>query len=173
MRLEIYMNTAILLIGGNLGDRTGNLRKAVQLIAETAGEVVKTSALYQTAPWGAVDQPDYLNQGLEIRTEMDALTLLHTLLEIERKIGRIRQEKWGSRVIDIDLIFFNDSILALPDLKLPHPRMHLRQFVLVPLQEIIPDYVHPVFQQTVSELAASCQDTLPAIRLNTQDQCDF
>ncbi len=164
MRLEIYMNTAILLIGGNLGDRTGNLQKAVQLIAQTAGEVVQTSALYQTAPWGAVDQPDYLNQGVEIRTSLDALTLLHTLLEIERKIGRIRQEKWGARVIDIDLIFFNDSIHSLPELKVPHPRMHLRQFVLVPLMEIIPDYMHPVLHKTVRELAASCPDTLPANR---------
>ncbi|WP_209861196.1 2-amino-4-hydroxy-6-hydroxymethyldihydropteridine diphosphokinase [Chitinophaga sp. OAE865] len=158
------MNTAILLIGGNLGDRTGNLQKAVQLIAQTAGEVVQTSALYQTAPWGAVDQPDYLNQGVEIRTPLDALTLLHTLLEIERKIGRIRQEKWGARVIDIDLIFFNDSIHSLPELKIPHPRMHLRQFVLVPLMEIIPDYMHPVLHKTVRELAASCPDTLPANR---------
>jgi len=164
LRLEIYMNTAILLIGGNLGNRTGNLQKAVQLIAETAGEVIQTSALYQTAPWGAVDQPDYLNQGVEIRTSLDALTLLHTLLEIERKIGRIRQEKWGARVIDIDLIFFNDSIHSLPELKVPHPRMHLRQFVLVPLLEIIPDYMHPVLHKTVRELAATCPDTLPANR---------
>ncbi|HEY8956582.1 2-amino-4-hydroxy-6-hydroxymethyldihydropteridine diphosphokinase [Chitinophaga sp.] len=158
------MNTAILLIGGNLGNRTGNLQKAVQLIAATAGEVIQTSALYQTAPWGAVDQPDYLNQGVEIRTSLDALTLLHTLLEIERKIGRIRQEKWGARVIDIDLIFFNDSIHSLPELKVPHPRMHLRQFVLVPLLEIIPDYMHPVLHKTVRELAATCPDTLPANR---------
>jgi len=164
LRLEIYMNTAILLIGGNLGNRTGNLQKAVQLIAETAGEVIQTSALYQTAPWGAVDQPDYLNQGVEIRTSLDALTLLHTLLEIERKIGRIRQEKWGARVIDIDLIFFNDSIHSLPELKVPHPRMHLRRFVLVPLLEIIPDYMHPVLHKTVRELAATCPDTLPANR---------
>ncbi|WP_089895356.1 2-amino-4-hydroxy-6-hydroxymethyldihydropteridine diphosphokinase [Chitinophaga arvensicola] len=158
------MNTAILLIGGNLGDRTGNLQKAVQLIAENAGEVLQTSALYQTAPWGAVDQPDYLNQGVEIRTSLDALTLLHTLLEIERKIGRIRQEKWGSRVIDIDLIFFNGEVHSLAELKVPHPRMHLRQFVLVPLLEIVPDYVHPVLHKTVRELAASTPDTLPVSR---------
>jgi 2-amino-4-hydroxy-6-hydroxymethyldihydropteridine diphosphokinase len=155
------MNTAILLIGGNLGDRTGNLRKAAELIAESAGEIIQISALYQTAPWGHVEQPDYLNQGLEIHTELDALTLLHTLLEIERTIGRVRQEKWGARVIDIDLIFFNDSIMNLPELKLPHPRMHLRQFVLVPLNEIVPNYVHPVLQQTVSYLAAHCEDTCP------------
>ncbi len=111
-----------------------------------------------------MDQPDYLNQGVEIRTSLDALTLLHTLLKIERKIGRIRQEKWGSRVIDIDLIFFNDAVLSLPDLKVPHPQMHLRQFVLIPLLEIVPDYVHPVLHKTVRELAAGCPDTLPVNR---------
>ncbi|MCW3464093.1 2-amino-4-hydroxy-6-hydroxymethyldihydropteridine diphosphokinase [Chitinophaga nivalis] len=159
------MNTAILLIGGNLGDRTANLQQAVAALAETAGEIIKVSALYQTAPWGVVDQPDYLNQGVVLHTQMDALTLLHTLLETERKIGRTRQEKWGSRIIDIDMIFFNDEVISLPALKIPHPRMHLRQFVLVPLAEIIPDYMHPVLHKTVSELQRSCQDLLPAERL--------
>ncbi|WP_106529207.1 2-amino-4-hydroxy-6-hydroxymethyldihydropteridine diphosphokinase [Chitinophaga niastensis] len=158
------MNTAILLIGGNLGDRTGNLHQAVQLIAATAGKIGKISALYQTAPWGAVDQPDYLNQALQLHTELDALTLLHTLLEIERKIGRIRQEKWGSRLIDIDLIFFNEEIISLPELKIPHPQMQFRQFVLVPLQEIIPDFVHPVLLKTINELHSICPDDLPVIR---------
>ena len=158
------MNTAILLIGGNLGNRSRNLQKASELIAATAGEIVKISALYQTAPWGAVEQPDYLNQGIMLRTSMDALTLLHTLLEIERKIGRIRQEKWGSRVIDIDLIFYNDSIISLPELKIPHPQMQFRQFVLVPLLEIVPGYMHPVLRKTVSELAAICPDALPVSR---------
>lgn len=164
MELEIYMNTAILLIGGNLGDRSRNLQKAVELIAATAGEILKISALYQTAPWGAVEQPDYLNQAIELRTSLDALTLLHTLLEIERKIGRIRQEKWGSRVIDIDLIFYGDSIISLPDLKVPHPQMQFRQFVLVPLLEIIPGYMHPALHKTVRELAAICPDELPVKR---------
>ncbi|WP_212003146.1 2-amino-4-hydroxy-6-hydroxymethyldihydropteridine diphosphokinase [Chitinophaga sp. HK235] len=164
------MNTAILLIGGNLGDRIANLQKAIQYIAAEAGEVIKTSALYQTAPWGSVDQPDYLNQGLEIHTTLDALTLLHTLLGIERRIGRIRQEKWGARVIDIDLIFFNSEIVSLPELKLPHPRMHLRQFVLVPLNEIVPDYLHPVLHKTVRQLQQECPDDLSALKLNTDTQ---
>lgn len=163
------MNTAILLIGGNLGDRVANLQNAVALIGASAGAVVKTSALYQTAPWGSVDQPDYLNQAVEIQTSMDALTLLHTLLDIERRIGRIRQEKWGARVIDIDLIFFNDEILSLPELKLPHPRMHLRQFVLVPLTEIVPDYQHPVLHKTVRQLQQECSDDLSAVKLSTQN----
>ena len=164
MELEIYMNTAILLIGGNLGNRSRNLQKASELIAATAGEIVKISALYQTAPWGAVEQPDYLNQSIMLRTSMDALTLLHTLLEIKRKIGRIHQEKWGSRVIDIDLIFYGNSIISLPDLKVPHPQMQFRQFVLVPLLEIIPGYMHPALHKTVSELAAICPDELPVKR---------
>lgn len=162
---EIYMNTAILLIGGNLGDREANLSKAVQLIRKIA-DVKKISALYQTAPWGSVEQPDYLNQALLISTSLDALTLLHTLLDIEREIGRIRQEKWGSRVIDIDLIFFNSDIISSPELKVPHPRLHLRNFVLIPLKEIVPGYIHPVFNQTVEQLAAACIDELPARKLD-------
>ncbi len=159
------MNTAILLIGGNLGDPSINLEKAVQLIGEKAGKVMKKSALYQTAPWGVTDQPDYINQGLEVQTELDAPTLLQCLLEIERNIGRVRQEKWGSRVIDIDMIFFNADVISLPELKIPHPRMQLRNFVLTPLDEIIPEFIHPVLQQTVSQLLAVSPDKLPAYKL--------
>jgi 2-amino-4-hydroxy-6-hydroxymethyldihydropteridine diphosphokinase len=159
------MNTAILLIGGNLGNRTALLQQAVQLIEQQAGKVVKLSGLYETAPWGNVQQPDYLNQALQISTPLDPLPLLHTLLNIEREIGRIRQQKWGARVIDIDIIFYNDAVIALPELKIPHPRMQNRQFVLVPLNEILPDWVHPVFQQTVHALLAACDDELPAKKL--------
>src|SRR5262245_46814055 len=102
------MNTAILLIGGNLGNRTAHLQQAVQLIDQQAGQVTKVSALYETAPWGNVQQPDYLNQALQITTPLEPLALLHAVMEIERAIGRIRQEKWGARVIDIDIIFYND-----------------------------------------------------------------
>ncbi|RAJ81832.1 2-amino-4-hydroxy-6-hydroxymethyldihydropteridine diphosphokinase [Chitinophaga dinghuensis] len=159
------MNTAILLIGGNLGDPRLSLEKAVQLIGEKAGQVTKKSALYQTAPWGVTDQPDYLNQGLEVQTELDAPALLQCLLEIERNIGRVRQEKWGSRVIDIDMIFFNADVISLPELKIPHPRMQLRNFVLKPLEEIIPGFIHPVLQQTISQLLAVSPDKLPAYKL--------
>ena len=155
------MNTAILLIGGNLGNRPALLQQAVQLIEQQAGKVVKLSGLYETAPWGNVQQPDYLNQALQISTPLAPLPLLHTLLNIEREIGRIRQQKWGARVIDIDIIFYNDAVISLPELKIPHPRMQNRQFVLVPLNEILPDWVHPVFQQTVHALLAACDDELP------------
>lgn len=159
------MNTAILLIGGNLGNRPLLLQQAVQLIEQQAGKVVKLSGLYETAPWGNVQQPDYLNQALQISTPLAPLPLLHTLLNIEREIGRIRQQKWGARVIDIDIIFYNDEVISLPELKIPHPRMQNRQFVLVPLNEILPDWVHPVFQQTVHALLAACDDELPVKKL--------
>lgn len=164
----IYMNTAILLIGGNLGDRVANLQEAVSRIDRVAGKVVKTSALYETAPWGNVQQPDYLNQALEIQTSLDALTLLRTLLEIETEIGRIRRQMWGARVIDIDMLFFNQEVIDLPELKIPHPRLAARRFVLVPLQEILPHWVHPVLQQDITTLLAQCTDELPAKKLNIQ-----
>jgi len=158
------MNKAILLIGGNLGDRTGHLKQAVEEIGMLVGKVEKISALYETAAWGVAEQPDYLNQGIVVSTEMDALTLLHTVLEIERKIGRIRQQKWGARVIDIDVIFYNDEIINLPELKIPHPQLQFRQFVLVPLQEMIPGWQHPVLHKDISTLLQQCTDPLPAIK---------
>jgi 2-amino-4-hydroxy-6-hydroxymethyldihydropteridine diphosphokinase len=156
------MNKAILLIGGNLGDRTGHLQQAVEQIDKLVGKVEKTSALYETAAWGVTAQPHYLNQALLVSTDMDAQTLLQTVLEIEHQIGRIRRQKWGARVIDIDIIFYNDAVINLPALKVPHPQMQFRQFVLVPLQEIIPDWQHPVLHQSISTLLEQCTDQLPA-----------
>ncbi len=160
------MNKAILLIGGNLGDRTGHLQQAVEQIDKQIGKVEKISALYETAAWGHVAQPDYLNQALLVSTDMDARTLLETVLAIEHNIGRIRRQKWGARVIDIDIIFYNDAVINQPDLKVPHPQMQFRQFVLVPLREILPDWQHPVLHQSVSTLLENCTDELPAVKYN-------
>lgn len=161
------MNTAILLIGGNLGNRTENLQQAVESIHQQAGRVVKASALYETAPWGNVQQPDYLNQALQVETTLEPLDLLRTLMNIERNIGRIRQEKWGARVIDIDIIFYNDQVIALPELKVPHPRMQNRRFVLAPLNEILPGFVHPVLHEDIRTLLAACKDELPVKRVGS------
>ncbi len=160
-----YMNTAILLIGGNIGDRPRNLQKAAELIAARAGHITRKSALYETAPWGGVQQPDYLNQALVLETPLGPEQLLDTLLQTEKEIGRIRRLKWGARVIDIDMIFFNSEVITLPQLKIPHPQMQNRRFVLAPLQEIVPDWVHPILQLTVSQLLEACTDTLPAHKL--------
>jgi 2-amino-4-hydroxy-6-hydroxymethyldihydropteridine diphosphokinase len=155
------MNTAILLIGGNLGNRSQNLRRAVDLLDSTAGKVTKSSSLYATAPWGGVEQPNYLNQGLVIQTPLSATELLDVMMDIEKQVGRVRREKWGSRVIDIDMIFFNEEVIDLPQLKVPHPHMANRRFVLMPLCEILPDFVHPVLQQPLSHLLEICPDQLP------------
>lgn len=144
-----------------MGDRPRYLQKAAALIAVRAGRITRESALYETAPWGAVQQPDYLNQALAIETPLSAAELLETLLQAEKEIGRIRRRKWGARVIDIDMIFFNNEVITLPQLKVPHPQMQHRRFVLAPLQEIIPDWVHPILQLTVNQLLEACPDTLP------------
>jgi len=159
-----YMNTAILLIGGNMGDRPKFLQQAASLIAARAGHILRESTMYETAPWGDVQQPDYLNQALVVETTMEAPLLLDVLLEIEKEIGRVRRQKWGSRVIDIDMIFFNNEVITLPQLKVPHPQMQNRRFVLAPLQEIIPQWVHPILQLTVEQLLEACPDPLPALK---------
>lgn len=163
------MNKAILLIGGNLGDRIETLQQAVMQIDKRAGRVEKKSGLYETAAWGHVQQPDYLNQALEIATALDAQTLLETVLDIERQLGRVRQQKWGARVIDIDIIFYNDAVIDTPSLKVPHPQMAFRQFVLVPMAEIVPNWIHPVLNKPVSALLAECPDTLPAQKHRLQE----
>jgi 2-amino-4-hydroxy-6-hydroxymethyldihydropteridine diphosphokinase len=154
------MNISYLLIGGNQGDREAMLAEARTLISAAAGKIRKASSLYETAPWGKSDQGWFLNQALQVEMEADPVTLLKTLLQIEEKMGRKRAEKYGSRRIDIDILFFNDAILRRPELVIPHPEIANRRFVLEPLNEIAPDYLHPVLHRSVRELLVSCTDPL-------------
>lgn len=159
------MQEVYLLLGSNLGDRMMQVRDAADLIAKNVGKIIVRSACYETASWGNTDQPDFINQVMLVRTELTAREVLDQVLAIEVSLGRVRHEKWGSRLIDIDILFYGGGIISEPDLVVPHPHLHERAFVLVPLEEIAPDLIHPVLKQSVSELARNLDDGLLVKRI--------
>jgi 2-amino-4-hydroxy-6-hydroxymethyldihydropteridine diphosphokinase len=154
------MNDAWLLLGSNEGNRMIWMKKAMDAISVNCGRVLKQSAIYETAAWGINEQPDFLNMVVQIETSKTPHDLLTALLGIEQSLGRKRDVKWGQRIIDIDILFFNQDIIKLPDLTIPHPFIPVRRFTLAPLAEIASDYVHPELNKTVGELLAVCPDTL-------------
>jgi len=154
------MNDSYLLIGGNEGDRKAGLAKARESIQKIAGPILQQSSIYETAAWGKTDQPDFLNQALLIRTPLDAPDLITALLGIEEAMGRKRVEKYGPRIIDIDILFFNMAIINTPRLIIPHPEIQNRRFALVPMNEIAPQFRHPKLNLTIHELLAICPDPL-------------
>ena len=154
------MRTAHLLIGGNLGNRKENLSKAVSLINEQCGSLTRSSSIYETEAWGNTDQPSFLNQALEISTSLTARQLMRKVLKIEEEMGRVRKEKLGPRIIDIDILLFENEIHDLRFLKVPHPEMQNRRFVLIPLAEINSNLQHPVLKKTIAELLEECPDNL-------------
>ena len=154
------MNEAFLLLGGNLGNRKNNLEKACREISLRCGEIVIASSVYETAAWGVENQPAFFNQVVKLNTGMDAYELLKNLLKIEEDFGRKRERKYGPRIIDLDIIFFNDGIINEPGLKIPHPEMQNRRFVLEPLNEIASGKIHPVFNKDVNQLLDECPDRL-------------
>lgn len=154
------MSKAYLLIGGNLGNRKENLSKAIELIKEYCGELTNSSSLYETAAWGMTDQPSFFNQALEISTTLNARQLIRKILKIEKMMGRVRKEKLGPRIIDIDILFYENEVQDIRFLKIPHPEIQNRRFVLVPLAEIAPGFHHPVLKKTITELLEECPDNL-------------
>ncbi|WP_461041068.1 2-amino-4-hydroxy-6-hydroxymethyldihydropteridine diphosphokinase [Spirosoma harenae] len=148
----------IILLGANLGDRLQTLNRAIRLIDERVGLVVQQSNLYETAPWGVIDQPSFLNQVLVVETNLEPLEVLRQTQQTEEDLGRVRLEKWGARLIDIDILYYDQLILQTDKLTIPHPFLHLRRFTLVPLAEVAPDFVHPTLQKTSLELLADCED---------------
>lgn len=154
------MNNVFLLLGTNLGERELQLQTAIAEIGEKVGPVLKKSAVYETQSWGRTDEPDYLNQVIFLKTEVSATVVLSKILEIETGMGRKRYKKWGSRLIDIDILFYNNEIIKQNGLEIPHPELHNRRFTLEPLTEIAPDLIHPVFNKTMSELKNELTDSL-------------
>ena len=154
------MNKAYLLTGGNLGDRVINLKTAEEMVDQQCGPVIQTSSIYETAAWGNTDQPPFLNQALGIETDLNAKQLIRHILKIEKLMGRIRKEKYGPRIIDIDILLFNQEIYDYPFLKIPHPELQNRRFALMPLAEIAAGIIHPVFNKSISHLLIECKDEL-------------
>ena len=160
------MNKAYLLTGGNKGNRKASLEKAAELIAMRCGRILLYSSLYETAAWGKTDQPAFLNQALILETNLSPTVLMQQLLEIESRLGRIRNEKYGPRVIDIDMLLYDDLVMQTDLLTLPHPELTRRRFALEPLAEIAPALTHPVVHKTIHELLSACEDILPVRKLH-------
>jgi 2-amino-4-hydroxy-6-hydroxymethyldihydropteridine diphosphokinase len=152
---------AYLLLGGNLGDRESIFEAARTAISQQAGTIRRLSPLYETAAWGLEDQPAFLNQAIELETELDPHALLEKLLSIEACLGRQRLERYGPRLIDIDILLYDDLVLLEPGLQLPHPQLPARRFALTCLAAIAPARLHPVLGQRMDALLATCADPLP------------
>ena len=147
---------AYVALGANLGDRQRNIRAALAMLSENPRvKVLQVSSLLENAAIGGPpDSPPFLNAVAEIETTLDPHELLEALLEIERRLGRVRERKWEPRIIDLDLILYSDQVIDRPDLKVPHPLMHERRFVVEPLAEIAPTVRHPVLNKSISQLAS-------------------
>jgi 2-amino-4-hydroxy-6-hydroxymethyldihydropteridine diphosphokinase len=160
------MNRAYLLTGGNMGDREENLATARVLLNKDCGTIVQASSLYETAAWGKTDQPAFLNQALALDTELNARQLIRRILKAEKSMGRIREEKYGPRIIDIDILLFNQEKHNYHFLKLPHPELPNRRFALLPLAEIAAAVMHPVLNKTIALLLEECRDELEVKQLS-------
>ncbi len=160
------MNTAYLLLGSNEGDRILWFETAIGLISARCGTLLKRSSIYETKAWGNTEQPDFLNMVVSIETTKTPEELLAAILGIEETMGRHRTVKWGPRIIDIDILLYNDAIIESTELVIPHPFMQDRRFTLIPLAELAPGYVHPKLHKTIAGLLAECPDELEVHKYN-------
>lgn len=151
--MKIYLS-----LGSNIGSKSANLEKAPGLLEENGVKIKKKSSFYKTEPFFVKDQPWFLNMCIEGETDLKPQELLKVCKQIEQKIGRKKRKKWGPREIDIDILFYGETILDEKSLKIPHERLHERKFVLAPLREITSNFIHPIFKKTVKELLRECGD---------------
>jgi len=156
---------AALLLGSNVGDRRKFITDALTHIGQTAGTIIQTSSFYETAAWGITDQDSFLNLAVLLETKLDPHPLLHVLLQIEEDLGRKRTEKWGPRIIDIDILYYDDLVIDAQGLTVPHPFMQVRRFSLEPLLEISPAWVHPILHLSVQQMLDACPDEGVVTRL--------
>jgi 2-amino-4-hydroxy-6-hydroxymethyldihydropteridine diphosphokinase len=152
-------STSFLGIGTNLGDREQNISKSIALINDAIGEVTTTSHIYETEPWGFESENTFLNIVLKVQTELKPVALLRKIHGIENQLGRVRNDtQYSSRIVDIDILFYNNIIINRKNMQIPHPRVSERRFVLVPLCEIEPDGIHPVLGKSFSNMLDECRD---------------
>lgn len=160
------MSEIFLGLGSNLGDRRANLENGLQRLTNSPEiQIKKISSVYETEPYGAKDQPWFLNIVIEIGTGLSPLALLEVTQHIERQVGRGKTHFWGPRIIDIDILSYEDRIVMHPELQIPHPQLHVRQFVLIPLKEIAARFVHPGLKKTIDQIISECQDKSQVIWL--------
>lgn len=154
------MKKVFLLLGSNQGDSKVIVAKARTLLQERLGSIVQSSGIYRTAAWGKTDQPDFLNQALEVHTQHSPIASLAIINQIENELGRQRTEHWGQRNIDIDILFFDQEIIHTARLVIPHPELHKRNFALIPLCSIAPQWIHPILKCSMADLLVQTPDQL-------------
>ncbi len=157
------MKNVFISLGTNMGDRTENLKSALLQVSKFS-KIIKLSSIYKTEAVGNESQPDFLNAAIELETGLLPYELLERLHSIENEMGRKRETKWGPRIIDLDIIFYNDLVIISPNITIPHPHAHQRRFVIEPLAEIAPDFIHPKLNMTISELSGQLSDSKKVIK---------
>ena len=161
------MSTEVfLLLGSNKGNRLSYLKKAEEIICSRLGRIESKSSIYETAAWGKTDQQSFYNLVINIQTSLAPNILLDEILKIEIEIGRVREEKWGERVIDIDILYYGNQMVETENLVIPHPYIAQRRFTIIPLVEIAPDFIHPKLNISQKTLLSNCEDTLEVKKLS-------
>ena len=156
--MNVNNEIAVLLLGSNLGNRVSFLNRAVDLVSQNCGKIFKYSSFYESAPWGYLQQPYFINQCVLLETWLHPSVLLNELIKIEKTLGRTKTGKWQARLIDIDILFFGNRVIEEANLIIPHPMIAQRKFTLIPLHEVLPAFIHPKFNISITGLLEACTD---------------